>query len=38
MAQRSHCMVYSAAPESHYVYVLGSRKKSKLKNKQQGNK
>ena len=28
-------MVYSPAPESHYIYFLGSRKKSNLKTEQQ---
>ena len=31
-------MIYSPAPESHYIYFLGSRKKSKLKTEQQRNK
>ena len=31
-------MVYSPAPESHDIYFLGSRKKSKLEDEQQRNK
>ena len=31
-------MMYSPAPESHYIYFLGPRKKSKLKTEQQRNK